>query len=56
MSDRFIVTKEHRRFIEFADAVRHGHTIGLCFGAAGVDIERAGLTLPPEVMADTQGW
>jgi len=36
VSDRFIVTKEHRRFIEFADAVRHGHTIGLCFGAAGV--------------------
>ena len=36
MSERFIVTKEHRRFTEFADSVRHGHTIGLCFGAAGV--------------------
>ncbi len=31
MSQRFIVTKEHRRFTEFADAVRRGHTIGLWF-------------------------
>lgn len=36
MSQRFIVTKEHRRFTEFAGAVRRGHTIGLCFGSAGV--------------------
>ena len=27
MSQRFIVTKEHRRFTEFAGAVRRGHTV-----------------------------
>ena len=36
MNQRFIVTKEHRRFTEFANAVRAERTIGICHGDAGV--------------------
>lgn len=32
----FIVTKEHRRFTEFAHAICTHRTIGVCFGPAGV--------------------
>ncbi len=36
MNQAFIATKEHRRFTEFANAVRHERTIGICHGEAGV--------------------
>ena len=32
----FIVTKEHRRFMEFVSAVKKHRYIGICFGPAGV--------------------
>jgi len=28
----FLVIKQHRRFVEFADAVRREGYLGLCFG------------------------
>ena len=36
MNRDFIVTKEHRRFTEFAGAIRKDVTIGICHGEAGV--------------------
>ena len=42
MSRNFIVTKEHRRFTEFANAVRKERTIGICHGDAGVGKTQSG--------------
>ena len=54
----FQITKQHRRFVEFADAVRRHRYIGACYGYIGACYGAPGLgkTLSARTYAAADDW
>jgi len=46
-----MITKQHRRFVEFADTVRRSRSIGACYGSPGI-----GKPCPPRTYAAPDDW